>query len=50
MFYYIFLSCSFILFYFILFFRLDKKAIMKSLQTQDGLLEEEKEDDYNVKK
>jgi len=30
--------------YFVL---LDKKAIMRSLQTQDSLLEEEKEEEYN---
>jgi AP-1 complex subunit sigma 1/2 len=28
-------------------FNIDKRAIMKSLQTQDSMLEEEKEDDYN---
>jgi hypothetical protein len=26
---------------------IDKKTILKSLQTQDSLLEEEKEEDYN---
>ena len=35
-------------FYHILF--LDKKAIMRSLQNQDALLEEEKEEEYNNKK
>jgi len=28
----------------------DKKAIMRSLQNQDSLLEEEKEEEYNNKK
>jgi len=29
---------------------LDKRAIMKSMQQQDSMLDEEKEEEYNVKK
>ncbi len=37
-------------FFLFLFLFLDKKAIMRSLQNQDALLEEEKEEEYNTKK
>ena len=34
----------------IVLINLDKRAIMKSLQTQDSMLEEEKEEEYNHNK